>query len=265
MLAKHFTASTEYIEAAAVAARLAGSLIIGGFRQSHQVKSKGPSNLVTEIDLAAEQSIIASLNESFPGIPVVSEEADSPLISKGLCWIVDPLDGTTNYVYGIPFFCVNIALVKDSQLQVAITYDPVHNELFTAGVGLGASLDGKPITASTRENLDAAIIGSDIGYHMESARETLGLFRGLREHVLCLRVLGSAALGIAYVACGRLDIYFHRHLYPWDIASGILLVREAGGHVYNWEWNNARLADKRIIATNGNLSRSFREVLGTKS
>jgi myo-inositol-1(or 4)-monophosphatase len=253
--------SSGYIKVASQAAYQAGKIIMGGFRCVHQVRSKGPANLVSEIDVDSEKAIIAFLTNSYPEIPIVSEEADSPLINNGLCWIVDPLDGTTNYIAGVPFFCVNIALVRDCHVQAAVTYDPVHDELFTSEAGQGAYLDGKRIHVSNRIDLGQALVGSDIGYQLASGQETLEISKGLRERVLCLRVLGSAALGIAYVACGRYDIYFHRHLYPWDIAAGVLLVREAGGHVANWDWVEAEVDDNQIIATNRRLVSSFREAL----
>lgn len=249
------------LDSAIQAARQAGRIIKDSFRHGHNVKAKGRSNLVTEVDLAAEKSIITALSKDFPDIPFVSEEADSALIKSGWSWIVDPLDGTTNYVYGVPFFCVNIALVYDTLPVAAITYDPIHDELFTAEAGHGARLNEEPISVSIRSALDSAVVGSDVGYHFGRGQETLALTKDLRESVLCLRVLGSAALGLAYVACGRYDIYFHRYLYPWDIAAGLLLVREAGGDVHNWDWADAGVADKQIIATNHKLNGPFRDAI----
>ncbi len=237
----------------------AGKILKGRFGLRHEMKVKGKRNLVTEGDLLSEKQIIGFLTEEFPGHGILSEEAGSCKKGDEYTWIIDPLDGTNNYYFGIPFFAVNIALSRNGEIVLGLTYDPMRNEMFQAVKGKGAFLNGKKIQVSKLPSLDGAALGVDLGYQAERSIELLALVEKLWPHVHCLRLMGSSALGLAYVSAGRLSLYFHKYVYPWDIASGLLLVREGGGDVVTFAGRAANMEDKDIIAANKSLLASFRE------
>lgn len=250
------------LEVAILAAREAGNVLISHFRSDKEIKHKGKGNLVTEVDILSEKLILELLKEEYPDYSIISEESNSSVAASGYTWIVDPLDGTNNYVFGIPFFCVNIALVKDKDILLGITYDPVRDELFRTEKGRGAYLNDSAIHVSRESSLHASLVGLDLGYSYEQSRELLDITNKLWGQVHCLRIMGSASLGLAYVACGRITLYLHRYLYPWDIASGLLLIREAGGKVTDWQGRPASFQSKQIIASNQSLYREFMRYLG---
>ncbi len=244
-------------EIAVEAVERAGQVLVEGFRSGKRVSQKSQGNLVTDIDVLAEKEIIALLKGEYPGLQILSEELAPSSPVSDYTWVVDPLDGTNNYVFGVPFFCVNLALVKGDKVFVGVTYDPLRGELFVAEAGGGAYLNGSRIRVSQEDSLQKALVGLDLGYDREMGRELLTVANGLWWQVHCLRLLGSASLGLAYVACGRFNLYIHRFLYPWDIASGLLLVAEAGGRVMDWEGKPANLFRKEIIAGNDHLCQEF--------
>jgi myo-inositol-1(or 4)-monophosphatase len=239
------------------AARQAGAIIRASFRGHNQVKVKGKSNFVTQVDLLAEQAVLAILRAEYPGCPVLSEETNNNTGLSGYTWIVDPLDGTNNFVFGIPFLCVNIALARDGDVIFGLTYDPLQDECFHARAGSGCFLNGERICVSSRSKLGAAIVGFDIGYDVKWGEEVFELASFLRPEVHSLRVMGSAALSLAYVACGRLDLYFHKYLYPWDTAPGILLIKEAGGMVSDWNGQMATPLTRQIVGAGDELRHEF--------
>jgi fructose-1,6-bisphosphatase/inositol monophosphatase family enzyme len=210
-------------------ARQAGERALQAFRQPKEVSVKGRGNLVTQTDLEIEAYLQEALLEEFPDHHVLSEETATETGRAGWVWVIDPLDGTRNFVSGIPFFCVNIALCHDGEPTVAVTHDPVHDETFRAERGSGAWLNEQPIHVSSKPNVQASVLGIDLGYHDQRARAALHLLHLLFPGVQSARIPGSAALGLAYAACGRYDLFVHHYLFPWDLAAGILLVREAGG------------------------------------
>jgi myo-inositol-1(or 4)-monophosphatase len=250
------------INIAVKAARLSGKEIRARFYGHKNVSVKSKNNFVSQLDILSEKIIIETLHDEFPDWPVISEESNPDAGSKGYTWITDPIDGTTNSIMGIPFIGINIALLNKDSIELGVTYDPLRNEMFTCVKGKGAFLNGKKIHVSKANSLKDAMIGSDLGYIAGRGKETLEIFNKLWWNVLTMRLTGSAALGLAYVACGRMGLYFHRSLYPWDIASGLLMVREAGGTVVDWELNDAGLRDKIIIASNKQLPGKFLEFLG---
>jgi myo-inositol-1(or 4)-monophosphatase len=239
----------------------AGKILKGRFGMRHDMKVKGKRNLVTEADLLSEKRIIAVFLEEFPGHGILSEEAGSCKKGDEYTWIIDPLDGTNNYYFGIPFFGVNIALARSGEIVLGVTYDPMRNEMFHAVKGKGAFLNRKRIHVSKLPSLDGAALGVDLGYQAERSIELLALVEKLWPHVHCLRLMGSSALGLAYVSAGRLSLYFHKYVYPWDIASGLLLVREGGGDVVTFEGRAVTTEDKDIIAANQALLNSFMKSL----
>ena len=249
------------LEVATQAAREAGEILRANFYSKQEVRYKGKSNLVTETDILSEQSILNLLNREFPDHTILSEESHSSSLINGYSWIIDPLDGTNNYVFGIPFFCVNIALVKNDDILIGITYDPMREEFFRAEKKMGAYLNDSVMQVSTKNSLQESLVGFDIGYSDVRGKEIFDIAHKLWGQVHCLRVLGSAALGLAYVACGRINLYFHRWLYPWDIASGLLLVGEAGGKATDWQGNAAKVQDKEIICSNHKVHNEFIEYM----
>ena len=232
------------------AAREAGKTLRSHFYADKQVELKGRGNIVTDVDLLVDRDIITILRDEYPDSGILSEESEEIEGDSGYTWVIDPLDGTNNYAFGIPFFSVNIALVQGEEILLGITYDPLRDEVFQAEGRRGAFLNGSPISISTKTRVRDSFIGYDMGYDDEEGREILRVARRLWPNIYGLRVMGSAALGLAYAACGRVDLYFHRFLYPWDIASGILLVREAGGRVVGWGGEDATIKNKGLIASN---------------
>ncbi len=244
-------------EIATEAAKEAGIVILEHFYSKKDITRKGKSNLVTEVDTSTEKLIIDRLKNEYPDYSILSEESNSSTSVHAYTWVVDPLDGTNNYVFGIPFFCTNIALVNNEDILLGITYDPVRDELFHSERGQGAYLNGSSIHVSNVSLLEDSLVGVDLGYNVEEGEKILDVIKKLWSQVHCLRLMGSAALSLAYVACGRISLYLHRYLYPWDIASGLLLVREANGEVVDWSWKPAGLQTEKIIASNGRLSRNL--------
>ena len=245
------------LEVAIEAAREAGKILLAHFHSEKEIKHKGKGNLVTDADFLPEKLIADLLKREYPACNILSEESNSTTPVTGYTWIVDPLDGTNNYVFGIPFFCVSIALVKDEDILLGVTYDPLRGELFRAEKGRGAYLNDSAIHVSKESSLQASLVGLDLGYSYEQGSELLDITSKLWGQVHCLRIMGSASLGLAYVACGRVNLYFHRFVYPWDIAGGLLLIREAGGKITDWQGKRAACQSKQLIASNDRLHREF--------
>jgi myo-inositol-1(or 4)-monophosphatase len=246
-------------EIACLAARKAGELLLDHFYLSKKIKHKGRGNIVTEADTLSEEIILELLNREYPAHSVLSEETNSSTPVSGYTWIIDPLDGTNNYFFGVPHFCVNIALSQNKDLLLGITYDPLKNELFKSVRGKGSDLNGAPIHVSPINALSDSLIGFDLGYDDIQGKNLLDIANKLWAKVHCLRMMGSSALGLAYVACGRISLYFHRYVYPWDIASGLLLIAEAGGLVMDWQKERVDLYSTKIIASNKALCYRFIE------
>lgn len=245
-------------EVASEAVIEAGNIIMAHLPGEKRISyKKGRSNIVTDVDVLAEEKIAALLQQEYPHFGIMTEESadiagDSPYI-----WIIDPIDGTRNYAYGIPHFCVALALARGEELVLGIVYDPVREELFRAEKGQGAFLNDSPISVSSKTSLEESLIGFDMGYDAEIGQEILGVASALWPGVVSVRVMGSAALGLAYTACGRLDLYIHLSLYPWDLASGILLVSEAGGVVTELDGQPVGIHSKSIIATSREIHQDF--------
>ncbi len=245
------------IEIATQAAKEAGEILVDHFTSNKTIKQKGRGNLVTEVDALSEKLVLDLLNTEYPQHLVLSEETRFSTSVVGYTWIVDPLDGTNNYVFGIPHFCVNIALVSNDEILLGVTYDPMKRELFHAEKGKGAYLNSVSLRVSQMGLLKDSSIGFDLGYNDTEGKNMLDIANKLCGRVHCMRMMGSAALGLAYVACGRISLYFHRFIYPWDIASGILLVREAGGEVVDWQGKQVGFRSEKLIASNKLLYEQF--------
>jgi myo-inositol-1(or 4)-monophosphatase len=237
------------IEVAWVCARAGGGLALANFRGEHAIDVKGHRNIVTETDVAAELQIIEILRAEYPAHAVLSEEtaADTDA-SRGWTWVIDPIDGTKNYATGIPFWCTNVALCLDAEPVVALTYDAVHGEGFWAIAGEGAFCDEQRIRASDKADVFSAVLGIDLGYDDAAGARQLDLMREIFPNTQGIRITGSAALGMAYAACGRFDLYAHLNVSPWDVAAGILLVREAGGAASDRSGGPMRITSKGFAA-----------------
>ena len=218
-----------------------------------QVTEKGHKDFVTEVDQAAEQAIIDVLINAYPDHAVLGEESGP---SANLhdenenVWIIDPLDGTTNFIHGFPQYCVSIALQQRGQITQAVVYDPTRNELFTASKGAGAFLNEKRIRVTKRDKIADALIGTGFMYRndKDGLEQYLKTFSVMTTNSAGLRRAGAAALDLAYVACGRLDGFFEKGLKPWDAAAGSLLVTEAGGIVGTYAGESDYLYKGDIIA-----------------
>ncbi len=213
------------------AARAAGDLIVREIDRvgDISVDIKGKNDFVTEVDLKAEATIINTIKNSYPDHAFLAEET-GPSGESDYLWIIDPLDGTTNFLHGFPHFAVSIALQHKGRLDQAVIYDPLKQELFTASQGKGAQLNNKKIRVSTQKTLDGALLGTGFPFRDEQQLDKfIGSFKSLFPHVAGIRRAGVASLDLAYVACGRLDGFWEYALKPWDIAAGVLIVQEAGG------------------------------------
>ncbi|MFC1925395.1 inositol monophosphatase family protein [Chloroflexota bacterium] len=253
------------LEVATQAAEEAGNLLLEQAHGKRQLTSKnGRANFVTDVDVLVEKRIISLLQSEYPDYNILTEEANA--IDKGseYTWVIDPLDGTNNYIHGIPFYSVSIALTSREDILLGTIYDPWMKELFRAEKGAGAWLNDHRIAVSDQKSLSDAFIGSDMGYDAEAGKRFLAAVRNSWPQMFGLRIMGSAVLGLAYVACGRLGIYVHSCLYPWDIASGILLVREAGGLATDWDGNPSTLQNSQVVAGNSTLHKEFMELLNAK-
>ena len=248
------------LEVAQQAAGVAGQIIRDRFATAKDIRFKGRADIVTDVDLSAEKAVLELLRDEFPDFGVLAEESAPIESNSGYTWVVDPLDGTRNYAMGVPHFCTVVALAQGRDIVLGITYDPVREESFVAQAGEGARLNGDPISVSDTSEVLNASLCFDMGYVDEKAGMALDMLRSVWPNVQSLRLMGSAALGIAYAAAGRVDLYFHHALSPWDIASGLLLVKEAGGIVVDRAGNTADLLTPSIIAANSALVGDFLKV-----
>ena len=234
-----------------------GRILISRFNENNSVRNKlGNGDIVTDADIIVEHSIIAQLMRHFPDDGFVAEESDPVEGNSGFVWVVDPLDGTRNYSMHIPFFCTTLALTRNEEVLMGLTYDPMRGELFKAIKGKGSFLNQSPVRPSRKKVLSEAMISYDLG-NLEHAAFALEMLVNVIPKIGSTRLLGSAALGLAYAACGRTDIYFHNSLMPWDLASGLLLVSESGGLVSDKKGVPASLSSTGIIASGHDLHASF--------
>lgn len=210
-------------------AEIARPLLLQGFGSTQAATTKGRGNVVTETDHAVEAAVTDYLQGEFPGHAIMGEEHAPGTTSDEWMWVIDPVDGTKNFSRGIPHFAYNIALCWGSEPVLALTLHPVTKELFYAMKGRGATLNGNPIHAGEAPDVANAVVAADLGYDDHRGALQLDLARAIFPKVQSWRVPGSAALGFAYAAAGRWDLYLHSDLKPWDSAAGHLLVREAGG------------------------------------
>lgn len=250
--------------APAIEAALAGGAVLrryyGG---SFEISYKGDLNLVTEADIESERTIVAWLRKRVPGVAVLAEESGESRGSMDRRFIVDPLDGTTNFAHGYPFFSVSIAYEEKEEILAGVVYDPVHEELFVAEKGNGAYLNGKKLHVSTAQELRAALLVTGFPYDLkEDVSGNLRLFNRFMSEARAIRRDGSAALDLCYVAAGRTDGFWEEKLGPWDTAAGALLVSEAGGRVSDFAGRPFSCYGREVLATNSRLHEPMLRVLG---
>lgn len=245
------------LEVACEAARGAGEVILGRFHGEKEISFKGRANVVTDVDLLAEKAALQVLRGEYPDFGILSEESEPVRTESSYTWVVDPLDGTRNYASGIPHVSVVVALERNGEVVLGVTYDPIREELFSAEKGQGAYLNDDRIHVSQRQALPECLLGFDMGYIGERAVTALDMIKTLWPDLQGIRIMGSGALGLAYAACGRMDIYFHHRLYPWDVASGLLLMKEAGGLIVDRHGNEAKLESESVVASSPHLVKEF--------
>jgi myo-inositol-1(or 4)-monophosphatase len=244
-------------------ARDAGQLLLEKFGRKINISLKGDINLVTEADLASESLIIERIKSYYPKHSILAEESGNAVTDGNSTWkwIIDPLDGTTNFAHGYPCFCVTLALEHEGKIVIGVTFDPTRNELFAAEKGQGATLNNKPIRVSTTENLSDALLVTGFPYNFKQKEN---FARHLTEFLLQSRGVrrdGSAAIDLAYVACGRFDGFWEEGLNPWDVAAGVLLIEEAGGCVTYYDGTSYSIYQPPICASNGLIHNEMLAVL----
>jgi myo-inositol-1(or 4)-monophosphatase len=249
-------------DAAIAFAREAGAVLREGFGRTHVAEHKGAIDLVTEFDKRSEAVILARIAERFPGHRVLAEESGAAGEAGAVRWVIDPLDGTTNFAHNYPFFCVSIGVEVDGRMTAAAIYDPIRDEMFAAAASHGATLNGVPIHVSRVSALVDALLVTGFPYDVrEHPDRHLAPFRAFLTRAQALRRDGSAALNLAYLAMGRFDGFWELWLSPWDLAAGTLIVREAGGTVTRWNGTEFSIEGRELLASNGHLHAEMIEVL----
>ena len=249
-------------DAAVEFAREAGALLREGYGRAHVPERKGRIDLVTEYDRRAERLLIARIASRFPAHAVLAEESGAHAASGNTRWILDPLDGTTNFAHNYPFFSVSVAAETDGRLVAGAVFDPVRDEMFAAAAGHGATLNGEPIRVSDVERVEDGLLVTGFPYDVrEHPERILPLFRAFLLRAQGVRRDGSAALNFCYLAAGRFDGFWEDDLSPWDMAAGALIVCEAGGTVTDYAGEPFRIDGRRILGSNGRLHPEMMEIL----
>jgi myo-inositol-1(or 4)-monophosphatase len=229
-----------------------------------QVKDGQEKNLVTEIDKKSEEMIIGNIRKHFPGHSILAEEGGVGAEQSDYKWIIDPLDGTANYTHGFPVFSVSIGLEFKGELIAGVIYDPNFDEMFSAEKGKGAYLNGRKIRVSSAKTLDHSMLVTGFPYNIsENPDHAVEHFVTFLMKAQAVRRMGSAAIDLAYVAAGRLDAFWEVALQPWDMAAGIVLVREAGGVVTNFAGNPINVYNKQLLASNGIIHEEMKQILAS--
>lgn len=256
------TDSNRWLELAVHAAREAGPILKKKFRTQIHKELKSEKNLVTEADKASEECIISILQNACPDCTILAEESPEMKGTSGMKWIIDPLDGTTNFAHGLGTFSISIGLEVEGDLTVGVVYDPIRDEMFTARKGCGAFMNGEPIRVSETQLLGDALLVTGIPYSVLTLEENnLDLFAAFCFEGQSVRRLGSAALDFCYVAAGFMDGYWELGLQPWDMAAGTLIVQEAGGTVTSLTGSPIDIYSKRQVASNGRIHQQMLDVI----
>jgi myo-inositol-1(or 4)-monophosphatase len=253
---------TVFRQAAVAAARLGGEILRTKASAKKRIAYKGKVNLVTQVDRLSEREIVGFLRKRFPEHGFLAEEGGSSRRASEFTWIIDPLDGTTNYAHGYRSYCVSIALSRAGRVVLGVVYDPNLEELFTAVRGGGAFLNGRRISVSSTRSLSRSLLATGFPYDVrESANNNLDHFANFALRAQAVRRAGSAALDLCHTACGRFDGYWELKLGAWDVAAGALAVVEAGGRVTDFKAGGFEIHTKELLASNGRIHRQMLDVL----
>ena len=250
------------------AARKAGQILENAFERLDLVKveEKGQNDYVSEVDRASEKEVIYHLNKSYPDHKFTGEESGSTGPEEAEYeWIIDPLDGTTNFLHGIPHFSVSIACMHKGKVEHAVIYDPIKREEYTASRGKGAMLNGRRMRVTNRKSLDGALIGTGVpfnGYAYENIDAYLACLKEIAGQTAGVRRPGSAALDLAYVAAGRFDGFWEMNLKPWDMAAGVLLVTESGGLISDFTGGNHYLEKGNVVCGTPKVFKPLLQIVG---
>lgn len=254
-----------YQQEAEDAARLAGELLRAHRDSVGEISFKGVVDLVTDTDRRSQALIVNRLSERFPGHDFLAEEGLSEERGSEFRWIIDPLDGTTNFAHGLPVYSISIALERRGEIGMGVVFDPTREEMFTALRGRGAELNGRRISVSSTPDLDHSLLATGFPYDVRESRENnLDHFADFAVRAQAVRRCGSAALDLCYVACGRFDGFWEIKLAPWDVAAGILMIFEAGGRVTDFSGERLDTTGKETVASNGRIHESLIQVLGLR-
>ena len=246
-------------------ARKSGALLKEKFSQTHKIKYKGDIDIVTEADKLSEDLIIETIKRNFPDHGILSEESPAITGAGKLRWIIDPLDGTTNYSHGYPVFCVSVALENEGTIVLGVIYDPMREDMFVAIRGEGAYLNDKKLKVSSVNNLSRSLLATGFPYDIRDSEENnLDYFNAMAINVQAIRRSGAAALDLAYLAAGRFDGFWELKLKPWDTAAGCLLVTEAGGVISDIVGNKWHLQSPSLMASNALIHEQMIKVLSLK-
>jgi myo-inositol-1(or 4)-monophosphatase len=251
-----------YLEVAEDTAREAGKVLIENLGKVKEIEFKAKNSLVTEVDKLSEKIIIGNIKKYFPTHDVFAEESGRDSENSDYLWLIDPIDGTTNYAHAYPFFSISIALEVKGEVVAGLVYDPVKDEMFTAEKGKGAFLNGNPIKVSKSDEIKHAHVCTGFMHEVEWMVETnIRHFGNFIRRARAVRRDGSAALDLCYVACGRFDGFWELGLNPWDTAAAVLIVKEADGHVSTFSGGEYSIYDKEILATNSIIDDQMIEIL----
>jgi len=255
----------KYLMASEEAARKAGRLLKENINKSDEIYYKGAVDLVTPFDTKAQRTIFDHLSSFFPDHDYLAEEGLSQNKGAEMRWIIDPLDGTTNYAHHYPVFTISIALERKSEIVLGLVYDPMREEMFSALKGKGAFLNGKKISVSDIDELDKSLLATGFPYDVRiSHKNNILHFNNFIIRAQGIRRCGSAAMDLCYVACGRYDGFWELKLKPWDTAAGVLIVREAGGQVSDFRGGEFSISGSEILATNGSIHQQMADILELK-
>jgi myo-inositol-1(or 4)-monophosphatase len=255
----------EYLMASEEAARKAGRLLKENINKSNEIYYKGAVDLVTPFDTKAQRTIFDYLSSFFPDHDYLAEEGLSQNKGAEMRWIIDPLDGTTNYAHHYPVFTISIALERKSEIVLGLVYDPMREEMFSALKGKGAFLNGKKISVSDIDELDKSLLATGFPYDVRiSHKNNILHFNNFIIRAQGIRRCGSAAMDLCYVACGRYDGFWELKLKPWDTAAGAFIVREAGGQVSDFRGGEFSISGSEILATNGSIHQQMADILELK-
>ena len=222
------------------------------------IREKSHNDFVTRVDQLSEQEIIQTIHKAYPDHAILGEESGLHKSQNDFTWIIDPLDGTTNFIHGFPRIAISIALKYRDKLSIAVVYDPLYQELFTAVQGGGAQLNNRKIRVSTRTKISEALVGTGFLFKEKTTfQRYLEIFETILPQIIGVRYAGSAALDLAYVASGRLDGFWEMSLKPWDMAAGILLITEAGGFIGDFQGKNNYMENGNLVAGNAKIYRAL--------